>query len=77
MKCEASVKGGGNCILDKEHKGYHSTVGFVCEICSKTYRGQPYRQEQVIIFGEVDDTFSYCFPCVKKHENERELYPYY
>lgn len=47
---------------------------FVCDGCGKERRSVAARQE-VVIFGEVDDTFQFCFLCVKEAERDerREL----
>lgn len=67
--CNAEVRGGGNCLLDEGHKGYHSTVVFMCESCSRRVRGIPHRQHLVRLGdGTVDDVFNFCFPCVKQYE---------
>lgn len=40
----------GYCLLDKGHKGRHSTVVFWCDACGKARRGEPaYRSEDVSV----------------------------
>ena len=63
MVCGQPVRGGGECSLDSGHRGHHSTVVFVCEGCGKTRRGQPHATELIIVFGEIDDRFEFCFLC--------------
>jgi len=51
----------GSCVLDYEHRGRHSTVGFYCDACGKMRRGTPegfaYDTD-----GVLDVTF--CWFCV-------------
>jgi len=44
----------GFCLLDKGHRGKHSTVVFYCDVCGRTYRGQP---------TYSDENVSVCYPC--------------
>lgn len=34
-----------------------------CDICGRYLPGSPYAVSQVVAFGEVDDTFHFCFLC--------------
>lgn len=50
----------GFCLLDKGHKGRHSTVVFYCDGCGKARRGAP-TQYGYDGNGEID--VSFCFMC--------------
>lgn len=39
----------------------------VCESCGREMRSA-YRTHEVVVCGEVDDVFNYCFLCVKEDE---------
>ena len=65
----------GNCQMDTDHKGRHSTVTFYCDICGKTRRGYPH----VAVMDRQSDGYSehvadVCFMCavveVRKHEDD-------
>jgi hypothetical protein len=73
-RCKAPVRGGGECQLAPGHTGYHSTVTFICEGCGVPRRGQPYRRYIVMVGGEQDDVFEFCFFCVKHDEREADKY---
>lgn len=64
----------GLCERSKDHKGKHTTVVFCCELCGRVVPGQPYRQGVYYLYGEIEDVFDYCFPCVK--ESQRSPYIY-
>lgn len=60
--CNHPVRGGGECKLDPDHKGHHSTVTFVCDGCGKTRRGQPAAWGRD---GEYPQGLQFCFMCVR------------
>ncbi len=64
------MRHGEGCKLEAGHKSKHTTVTFTCEICSTPRAGRPFKTETVIVFGEVDDVFHFCFPCVKQAERD-------
>lgn len=39
-KCEELLRD-GYCVLDPDHRGRHTTVGFYCDACGKMRRGTP------------------------------------
>ncbi len=51
----------GYCVMDPDHRGRHTTVGFYCDACGKVRRGQPVGQA-VDTDGVVDVVF--CWFCV-------------
>jgi hypothetical protein len=63
MKCGQSTRWDGPCKLDAGHKGHHAFVAFVCDGCGKARRGQPHTGGAVMVGGEQDDYFSFCFLC--------------
>lgn len=60
--CNHPVRGGGECKLDPDHKGHHSTVVFTCDSCEKTYRGRPHAYGRD---GEYPQGLLFCFMCVR------------
>lgn len=62
IKCDAPVRGGGNCTLDSGHRGYHSTVTFGCDGCDGTFRGQPHRRAPDGAPWE-NSFLNFCFLC--------------
>lgn len=42
----------------------------ICDGCGKERR--PYRVQEVVVCGEVDDVFQFCFFCVKEDERKAE-----
>ena len=61
----------GKCLMDKDHRGRHSTIVFYCEGCGKVMRGTPHLIQQVKLGdGSIDDEFGFCFMCFKKDERE-------
>ena len=63
--CGHSIRGypGETCKLRPGHRGHHSCVVFECDGCGRTLRGRPHVRENVMAYGEVDDTFQFCFLC--------------
>lgn len=59
MECGHKLRT-GNCKMDGGHKGRHSTVTFVCDVCGKTRRGQPIDVQD----GRSGEVFGLCFMCV-------------
>ncbi len=51
----------GPCVLDGNHRGRHSTVGFFCDACGKTRRGT-WEAVATDTNGVVDVVF--CWFCV-------------
>lgn len=49
----------GLCLLDKGHRGRHSTVVFYCDGCSKARRSYPASQDNV-------SGVAFCFLCMKE-----------
>lgn len=64
--CNEPVRGGGNCMLEPGHRGYHSTVTFACDGCNKRRRGRPYRTVYEPDYETIALTF--CFLCVVEDE---------
>lgn len=64
--CCKPMRGGSICLLDKDHKSKrHSSSVYYCEACGKARPNPPYKTQQVIVYGEVDDIFHFCFMCVE------------
>jgi hypothetical protein len=60
MDCGSQMRD-GPCLLDSDHRGRHTTVGFYCDSCGKMRRGQPAGQ-QTDTDGVVDVVF--CWFCL-------------
>jgi hypothetical protein len=60
-RCNRPMRDGA-CQMRPAHRGRHSTVTFDCDGCGATRRGQG-RKYDVIVGGEVDDQFEFCFMC--------------
>jgi hypothetical protein len=69
VKCNANVRGGGQCQLDAGHRGHHSTVTYGCDGCGKRRRGTPYRWSPD---GEYERGLAFCFMCVLEDERRAE-----
>ena len=64
--CCKAMRGNSICLLDKGHKSKrHSSSVYECELCGKARPNPPYKTQTVIIHGEVDDIFQFCFLCAK------------
>lgn len=64
--CCKPMRGGKVCLLDKGHKSKrHTSSVYYCDACGKSRPNPPYKTQQVIIHGEVDDVFHYCFICTE------------
>jgi hypothetical protein len=46
----------GFCLLDKDHKGRHSTVVFYCDGCERTLRGEAHASHR-------DEGVAFCYLC--------------
>ena len=69
--CLEKMRGGKLCLLSRDHKAKgHSSVVFYCEGCDRTVKGEPYviQEHRPYPEGEIEDTFHYCFPCVKQSQ---------
>jgi hypothetical protein len=60
MTCDKPMRD-GPCVMDLDHRGRHTTVGFYCDCCGKTRRGTPESQLRDIN-GTVDVVA--CWFCV-------------
>lgn len=60
--CDTTLRT-GECVLDRDHRGRCSTVGFYCDGCGKMRRGQPVAQARNQWDGIPEAEF--CFLCVK------------
>ncbi len=60
-RCEELLRD-GYCVLDPEHRGRHTTVGFYCDLCGKMRRGSAPAAQLRDVNGEVD--VEACWFCV-------------
>lgn len=60
--CEQPMRT-GECVLDLNHRGRHTTVGFYCDGCGTMRRGQPETQARNPWDGVPEASF--CFMCVR------------
>jgi hypothetical protein len=55
----------GACVLDLDHRGRHTTVGFYCDNCGKMRRGQPAGSARDIDGEPLAD---FCWFCMNVEE---------
>lgn len=53
----------GNCTMDADHRGRHTTVSFYCDGCGKVRRGTPVGQYRNPWDGTTEAIF--CFMCMR------------
>jgi hypothetical protein len=54
----------GNCVLDLNHRGRCTTVGFYCDSCGRMRRGQPHvHATQLMSDGYREPVADICFMC--------------
>ncbi len=62
----------GYCVLDPEHRGRHTTVGFYCDLCGKMRRGSTPAAQLRDANGEVDvEACWFCVNVLGPAEEER------
>lgn len=62
--CEQPLRS-GLCALNEGHRGKHTTRAFLCEGCGKWRAGTSHATHVVMVWGEVDDVFDFCFLCAE------------
>jgi hypothetical protein len=65
LYCQKEMRD-GKCVLDLNHRGRCTTVGFYCDGCGRMRRGQPYGVYQPLMAdGYREHVADFCFLCIE------------